>query len=400
MTLLKKAIVEQVAAKVGIFGPQGSGKTTTAALILLGMSKVYHQGAPVAFLDTENGSDYLVPIFEAEGVELLVVKSRAFTDMKGALREAEEAKCCGYLVDSYTHPWQELNDSLKKQLRVSRLEFNHMDQLKGMWRAWTDLMLNSPLHVILSGRLGYVWDRQEDANGNKQNGELVKLGTKMKSESEAGYEPSLLIEMEGIQTEAARARKTHSKKGSIVHHAYVLKDRWRTLNGRVFTFADLNSYKAGDYKKVFDTFKPHFEKLAIGKSVEQRAVDPSRTSAAMFDGTGDSAYQQRVRRVHITLEEIEGTLLKLWPGQDAKSKALKALAVETLWKTRSWKAVESKPLEQLVSGLEALRLFEEQATNGSEGNALVEPVAAAALLEMCAAKLADEVNEAVENAVL
>jgi hypothetical protein len=68
----------------------------------------------------------------------------------------------------------------------------------------------------------------------------------------------------------------------------VLKDRWRTLNGRVFTFPDLNAYKAGDYKKVFETFRPHFDKLAIGKQ-EQRAVDPSRTSAAMFDGSGDSA---------------------------------------------------------------------------------------------------------------
>jgi hypothetical protein len=28
-------------------------------------------------------------------------------------------------------------------------------------------MLNSPLHVILSGRLGYVWDREEEEGGNK-----------------------------------------------------------------------------------------------------------------------------------------------------------------------------------------------------------------------------------------
>lgn len=204
MALLKKATVEQAAAKVGLFGPQGSGKTTTAALLLIGLSKTYHGGKPVAFLDTENGSDYLVPIFAAEGVELVVAKSRAFNDMKGALREAEEAGCCGYLVDSYTHTWQELNDALKKKLNVSRLEFKHMDQLKGLWRVWTDQMLNSPLHVFLNGRLGYVWDREEDENGRK--GDLVKLGTKMKSEADAGYEPSLLIEMEGLQSTDAREK--------------------------------------------------------------------------------------------------------------------------------------------------------------------------------------------------
>src|SRR5262245_17236753 len=99
MSLLKKAQIEQASAKVGIFGRQGSGKTTTAALIAIGLSKTYHKGAPVAALDTENGSDYLVPIFEAEGVPLLVVKSRAFKDMKDGLREAEREGCCAYLVD-------------------------------------------------------------------------------------------------------------------------------------------------------------------------------------------------------------------------------------------------------------------------------------------------------------
>lgn len=102
MSLLKPVAVEQASAKVGIFAPQGAGKTTTAALILIGLSKTYHNGAPVTMMDTENGSDYLKPIFDVEGVELLVVKSRAFVDMRQALREAEAMKACGYLVDSYT----------------------------------------------------------------------------------------------------------------------------------------------------------------------------------------------------------------------------------------------------------------------------------------------------------
>lgn len=391
MSLLKVASVEQAAAKVGLFGGQGSGKTTTSALLLIGLSKTYHNNAPVAFMDTENGSDYLVPIFEAEGVPLLVVKSRSFNDMRGMLREAEEAKCCGGIIDSYTHPWAELNDALKKKLKVSRLEFKHMDMLKTLWRGWTDQMLNSPLHVVMSGRLGYVWDREESEDGKK--GELVKLGTKMKSESEAGYEPSLLIEMEGIQTEAARARKTRAKQGTIVHHAYVLKDRWRHLNGRTFTFKDINSYKPGDYKTVFEAFRPHFDKLAIGK-VEQRAVDPRRTSEALFDGAGDSAYAQRARRVQVAIEEFEGTLAKLWPGMDAKSKALRALVIEKIFETRSWTAVTSKPLEDLEYGLSWLRLFESRITDGDQ-SPLTDAPATVGLLELCEARLMQAEEAAV-----
>jgi energy-coupling factor transporter ATP-binding protein EcfA2 len=396
MGLLREATVEQAAAKVGIFGPQGSGKTTTAMLMAIGLSKTYHNGAPIVFMDTESGSDFMVPICKAEGVKLFVVKSKAFKDMRTTLREGEEAGACVGLVDSYTHPWKELNDALKKKLNVSRLEFKHMDQLKTMWQQWTDQMLNSPLHTILCGRLGYVWDHEENEQGKK---ELVKLGSKMKSESDAGYEPSLLVEMEGIQTEALRVKKTRAKNGTIVHHAYVLKDRWRSLNGKTLMFKDLNGYKAGDYRKVFDAFRPHFDQLAIGTAT-QRSVDSSRSSDAMFDGAGDNAYQQRVRRVHIVLEEIDGTLTAIWPGSDAKSKALKALTIEVLFNTRSWTAVESAPLEILDSRLAALRLFEEGVKNGSQAAALTDPALASGFLVMCKEQIIAEGQQAEVGAVL
>lgn len=384
MGLLKKATVEQAAAKVGIFAPQGAGKTTTALLLSIGLSKTFHKGAPIAFMDTENGSDYVVPIADMEGVELRNFKSRAFKDMKAGLREAQDSGCCAFIVDSYSHPWKELCDTFKAKSKRKKLEFHHMDELKSLWQGWTDLMLNSPLHVILAGRLGYVWDREEDdEDGTK--GDLIKLGTKMKSESEAGYEPSLLIEMEGIQPEASRQKKTRAKSGTITHHAYVLKDRWRILNGRTFTFKDMNEYKAGGYLSVFNAFRPHFDRLAIGK--EQRAVDNTRTSEALFDGNGDSAHQQRARRVQIALEVIQATLVKLWPGgpgESVKSKALKALAVETLFETRSWTQVESLSLEKLELGLDALARFEEAVEDG-KSDAVSDSTACTALLKDCVA---------------
>jgi hypothetical protein len=212
----------------------------------------------------------------------------------------------------------------------------------------------------------------------------------MKSESEAGYEPSLLIEMEGIQADAARQKRTRAKQGSIVHHAYVIKDRWRTLNGRTFTFKDMNEYKVGGYKPVFDAFKPHFDKLAIGKT-EQRAVDRSRTSETLFDSQGDTAHQMRARRVQIVLEEIEGTLVALWPGQDAKTKELKRVAIETLFETRSWTAVSSLPLERLELALRAFKSFEDQVKGGSS-EAISDKDAAAALLLMCRDKAREEAD--------
>jgi hypothetical protein len=385
MALLKTAVIEQAAAKVGIFGSQGSGKTTTAALFLIGLSKTYHGSKPVAFMDTENGSDYLIPIFQAEGVPLVVVKSRAFRDMRAALTEAEQAGCCGYLVDSYTHPWQELCDTFKAKSKRQKLEFHHMDQLKGLWRQWTDQFLNSPLHCIVNGRLGYEWGKDED-------GELVKLGSKMKSESEAGYEPSLLIEMEGLRPSAVVKGKQRSQ---IIHLAHVLKDRWRTLNGRTFEFKDINDYKAGDYKRVFDPFLPHWQRLAMAHGV-QRAMDSTRTSEALFDN-GQTLAKQRAQQVEITLEVVQNTLGMIWPGQDAISKQIRLGVMEILAGKPSWAAVSKLSLEALQESEALLKFVREQMQDRQPFDA---PDPAIEFVKLCKEQIAERQREADAVAVL
>jgi hypothetical protein len=352
--LLKEAKVEQAAAKLGLFGKQGTGKTTTAAMLAIGLAKAYHAGAPVAFFDTENGSDYLVPIFAAEGVKLLVIKSRAFADMQAGLKEAKQAGACAYIVDSYTHPWAELCDTFKAKSKRKRLEFHHMDQLKGMWRIWTDEMLNSPLHVLLCGRLGYEWGEEQDDDGGKN---LVKLGTKMKTESEAGYEPSLLLELEAIQPASVNASRK-AKRGAIMHRINVLKDRWRTLNGRSFEFADLNHYAPGAYEVVFKTFLPHFSQLAIGTST-QRAIEGDRTSANLFGEGGESMGAQMQRRREIAAEEIAGILRHTWPGETANDKKIRQSLLHVLFDTFSWKSIENRHPNELEEAAILLRLLVE-----------------------------------------
>lgn len=355
--LLREAVIEQAALKAGFFGPQGCGKTLTATLLAIGLSKTYHASAPIAFFDTESGSDFMKPICDMEGIKLLVIKSRAFSDMKAGALEAERRGCCAYIVDSYTHPWKELCDSFKKKSNRNRLEFHHMDGLKSTWQGWTDLMLNSPLHMLMNGRLGFVWDTEEELVDGKTERSLVKLGTKMKSEADAGYEPSLLVEMEGIQEAQARVRTTRAKRGTINHHCYVLKDRWRTLNGRTFSFRDLNEYKPGDYELVFKAFLPHIAQLAIGAGV-QRAVDPTRTSVGEFSSGGDTAWQQLQRQKQIVLENLQGTFRAIWPGETVLEKSMRLAGLDALFNTRSWTQAENEPVEILEHGLLVLLVVE------------------------------------------
>lgn len=393
MGLLKKVEMQQSAAKVGIFGRQGSGKTTTASLFALGLSKTYHNGAPVAFFDTEGGSQFVKDVFDAEKVELVGIQSKAFEDMREAIKEAAKVGCCAYLVDSYTHPWKELVDSFKARSKRKRLEMHHMDELKTQWGVWTNLMLNSPLHVILAGRLGFEWGEEDDEETGGRK--LIKLGTKLKSEADAGYEPNLLIEMEQMQESDARNKKTRAKKGSTEHYAYVLKDRWRSLNGRTFTFKTMNAYKAGDYKKVFDPFAPHWERLAIG--TKHQSVDGDRSSESLFDTNGQASYSAIQRRKDIAADEVQGMLVAVWPGQDANSKGGKARAIRELFNVFSWTAVQEKSLEELERAVAVMRMFLDRMQTGAVSAAEVD--SAIALLVICRETVLAETPELKIGAV-
>jgi hypothetical protein len=379
--LLKEVQNEQARAKIGAFGIQGSGKTTTLALLAIATSVSFHKKAPVAMMDTENGSDFLKPMFDAEGIKLYVHKSGAFADMAKVLLEAEKLGCCAFLMDSVTHTWRELQDTYCAQmcrrhnLESYEMQFQDWREVKAQWATWTYAFINSPLHCFVAGRAGYDYEYEKNAKGKR---ELIKGNSKMKAENEFGYEPSLLIELE---PERRNTTKKH-RGGSIVHMAYVLKDRSRALNGKVFEFPDMNAYAKGDYKTVFETFRPHFSFLNIAG--EQLAILPN-TSEELFDtANGSSEASQRAKSKKIALEEIENSMgVVLWPGNDANMKRIKLAALQLLFGVRSWTAVETMPLRTIENGLWALQEYERAAKDAQpEGEEAVTK-----LLRECKAKV-------------
>ena len=104
---LTPAIKEIGYAKTSLFGPKGTGKTTLLAMLLIHLSKTYHNCAPVAWLASEKGVDFVIDIFKAEGVPLFLNRSRSFLDLKSFSRMLWQ-KCCAAGVDSVSHFWQDL----------------------------------------------------------------------------------------------------------------------------------------------------------------------------------------------------------------------------------------------------------------------------------------------------
>lgn len=331
MSLFSKAEVTSAYLKMGMMGFAGSGKTYTATSVAIGLVGLMRQHnspigqRPIFFLDTETGSDWVKPRIEAAGIELFTAKTRAFKDLLDAVPEAE-ANASLLLVDSLTHFWVELCDAYMRAKKRTRLQFEDWAFLKAEWRKFTDLFVNSNLHVIVCGRAGFEYDYSVDEETGKKN--LEKTGIKMKAEGEMGYEPSLLVLME-------REMEMPSKINR--HYAKVLKDRSTLLDGQ--EFAD----------PTFEAFLPHIGCLNLGG--RQLGVDVTRTSVSTIPpDIRDNRSTQR----KIVLAEIEDLLVLHYPSTSAEHKKKKVELLRTHF-AASWVEMETvMPLERLRAGYDTM----------------------------------------------
>ncbi len=347
LMLLQKAKSESAFLKLGLYGESGAGKTYTASSIAIGLCDFIKSKKPVAFLDTETGSDYVRHRFDEAGLELLVAKTRAFKDLLSIVDEAEK-ECSVLIIDSVTHPWDELVSAYMKANNRSRLTLKDWQPLKATWREFTDKYLNSHLHIIMCGRSADKWAEVEDEDGAM---ELRKTGTKMKTEKDLGYEPSLLVEMEAVQLSSKVG-------GAYIRRAYVKKDRFGLLDGKVFDNPD------------FQTFLPHVQLLNLGG--EHRAIDTTRTSEDMLkqDFTGE----RKAFRRDVVLEKIENEIKLLYPGQSEKDRTAKIKILVDTFGTNSWTEIQGDrvkfPMDLLEGGLAKI----EETRAVAEGRKVSEPV--------------------------
>lgn len=342
--------------KGGFLGFAGSGKTVTATKLAIGVRAAFGLEGPIAMFDTEGGSEYVAPtVLKATGKRLVGKRSRSLDDLIAMTNYCVANGVSVMIADSVTHVWREVCDAYLKQVNARRakknlgiqtkLEFQDWGPIKAKWTIWTDLYLNSPLHIVICGRAGYEYDFEQREDGSGKD--LVKTGIKMKTEGEFGFEPSLLVEMERVQKVDPNGKLSKV----FVRRATVLKDRFDVIDGE----------QADDPDYPF--FAPHVQMLVPGAHAP---VDTeARTDLAIGDD-GDSAWKHEQRQRVILCEEIQGELLRAWPGQTAAEKASKAEAIEAAFGTRSWTKVESMNASRLADGLALIR---EKTTAQSGGEA-------------------------------
>lgn len=339
-------------AKIGIYGAAGTGKSRGATELAIGMHLKYDLKKPIVYFDTENGSDYLRGFFEKARIPFFVKKSRTFKDLMDAVVLAEKEASI-LIIDSITHVWRELTGSYLAQFNKERfkklcdkmgeerakeyfkpaiqLQFEHWNVIKPRWAKFTDAYLNSKIHMIVCGRAGDVYDYQENENGKK---ELIKSGSRMATEKELSYEPSLLIELQ---------RRNQNGEDKLI--AFIEKDRTDTINGKEFELLK------------FKDIIPHLEFMKIGST--QKTVDMYKNdSANLFEDqtmNPEDEWAIEKRKREELSEEIKAFLFLKFPGRGDEAKAERLKLYEKHFGTLSESKIENTHSEKLINGLKNLR---------------------------------------------
>lgn len=347
-----------VPIKVGWFGGQGSGKTTSAAMLALALSKEHHGGAPVFVTDTEPGWQFLKPMFAVEGVELIQRTVPTFKAVLNDIREAEKLGACVWAGDSLTIIWQELMQSFKVKNR-GFIPINVWGDIKALWSEYTTAFLNSPMHGFALGRLGNVMEEVEDDDKGGQT-KLIKTGTQFKaggSES-FGYEPHLLLEMSLERKAKKKAGAKLEGEGRMVHRVDVLKDRTWALNGKVLRWSDKPRYEKGGYRTVYDSIKPHFDGVQL--TMAPVRIQGGESSTSLIADSGTSMYRERQARRDVLVAEFTASIELLWGGSTQAAKQMRLKVFERIFGFKTREAAESAKLEVIERGVRIIQAFERQ----------------------------------------
>lgn len=345
--------------KIGWFGSQGAGKSTSAALLSLALSVEVYGKAPVYILDTEPGWQFLRKLFAVEGVELIQRTDANFKFMKGSIREAEKFGCCVWGVDSLSTIWMELLQSFKEK-NNGFIPINKWGDIRQVWNEYTTLFLNTPMCAFALGRLGNEWDEIEDEKSEETK--LVKTGTKFKAGGgeSFGYEPHLLLELSLERKSKVIRGSKREGEGRMVHRVDVLKDRTWALNGKVIRWSDKPRYEPGGYRQVWESLKPHWADTQAAGHTQIK----TGSSAALIAKSGHSEYYEQKRRQTVLVEEFDNTLTILWGGQGLAEKQIRIKIAEALFGTRSKTAVEAMEVPQVERGVRIMQAFERHVKEG------------------------------------
>lgn len=324
--------------KMAFEGFAGTGKTFTSALLAIGLHNKIKSDKPIVWYDTEKALKALKPFFDKAGIKILTRESRSLADLVTTIDLCEKGQADILIIDSITHVWEAYLEAFRNEKKRTFLQFQDWGIIKPKWKKeFSDKLVLSHLHIIFTGRAGYEYDQEINEDTGKK--ELIKTGIKMKVENETEYEPDIVVLMEKI-------KDMDGGKMSIKRSAQVIKDRTTIIDGHVF------------FNPSFKDFEPAINVLLTGIASESN-LDETKDTFKAYEEEYDTKKTER----KVALEEIEGILTQLVPGQSKEEKKMKMDLLEKLFNTRSWTSIEKTDLKVLQEKVEMLKEFKINAVN-------------------------------------
>lgn len=322
--------------KAAFEGEPGTGKSWSAALVAIGLHKKIGSKKPVVLIDTEKAAKFLVPLFEEHGISAMVRETHSLADLVTAMKLCSEGYSDIMVIDSITHLWMDFQEAYKRKLNRQTFQIQDWMAIKSDWnRNFSIPLVQSPLHIIATGRVSDRMEQEVDEDGRK---EFTKTGVKMQAEKNAAYEFDVLVLME-------RHELITRAKREVWRQATVLKGRGNLLDGKVFK------------NPTYEDFAPAIE--AVIKDPAAARFNPTDRDAGELIRTEEDKRKWVLERKR-WLEEIEGYLVSIWPSTSAAEKKNKTDALEYAFQTRSWSAIETMRPDVLEDGYARIQEFVQQ----------------------------------------
>jgi len=359
---LKELNNEACFLKCGKFGFEASGKTTSAVLLAIGLHRYIKSEKPIAFWDSETGSDFTKHYFDYAKIKLLREKSRSLKSLSETMQEATKVSDI-LIIDSLTHPYKELTKAYRRKKKKGGwfISIQDWQPIKETWENhFSTPFVNLPIHIIWCARAKNLFDEiiEQGFNGEEYS-KTVQTGIGVRSETESSFEPSLQVQYE-------RVYNKENPSAKYFRQAVIVKDRFGILDGEEKQFITYRKNGNLDYNKLidenptFEFFKPHILKLNLGG---QHIGFNQDTSETLFNGS-DKDYAERMKRVNIALENIENGLVAIFPKRTDEHKANKLAVIHTLFDTRSWVDVKTRDLKDLELGVTVINTLKQEIQKG------------------------------------
>ncbi|HPG33174.1 MAG TPA: AAA family ATPase [Lentimicrobium sp.] len=330
-----KLAAENSFIKASFGGFAGAGKTRTASELIIGFYKKTGLKKPLLIIDNEKGSRFLVPMFNAAGIETYAKETTTLADVLEAFKMVQSGEIGFLFIDSLTKVWYQYVRDYKNANRRTFMTLQDWGKILPAWQeSFADVFVNTTGNIVFTGRGGYTYDMEENEETKKK--EFVKSGVKMKMAGETPFEPDLNIWMDIQQEMSAEGRPI------IWREALVMKDRSGLIDGKTFKNPTFK-----DFEPVID-YLLNVQKGDVAKASNTANLAPSEN------------YEQQNRRDQrdIELEKIKAVMIKNNIGSASKEdKQLMIAIIERFFGTISWQEVEKMQLERLIFGRTQLELM-------------------------------------------